>query len=194
MALRGNSTAFGQAAGRRPNVILVMTDDQGYGDLACHGNPHIRTTNLDALHGESLRLTNFHVSPTCSPTRAALLTGCYAQRGGIWHTVMGRSMLRRDAVTMADVFRASGYRTGVFGKWHLGDNYPFRPDDRGFDEVLVHGGGGVGQMPDYWGNDYFDDTYRHNGKWEAFQGYCTNVFFDGAMEFIRQNRDRPFFP
>jgi len=180
-------------SGKQPNVILVITDDQGYGDLRCHGNPVIETPNLDRLHSESVRLTNFHVSPTCSPTRAALMTGHYCDRTGVWHTIMGRSLLRKDEVTMADVFSAGDYRTGIFGKWHLGDNYPFRPQDRGFHEVLVHGGGGVGQGPDYWGNDYFDDTYRHNGKLERFTGYCTDIWFDGALKFIEANNDRPFF-
>ncbi len=181
------------AEGRRPNVILVMTDDQGYGDLGCHGNPVIQTPNLDKLYTQSVRLTDFHVGPTCSPTRAALMTGRYCNRTGVWHTIMGRSLLRRDEVTMGDVFSASGYRTGIYGKWHLGDNYPFRPQDRGFGEVLIHGGGGVGQGPDYWGNDYFDDTYFHNGVPEKFEGYCTDVWFDGAMKFIEANKNRPFF-
>ena len=181
------------AKGKRPNVILVMTDDQGYGDLACQGNPIIKTPHLDELYTQSLRLTNFHVGPTCSPTRAALVTGHYCNRTGVWHTIMGRSLLRKDEVTMGDIFSAGGYRTGIFGKWHLGDNPPFRPQDRGFGEVLVHGGGGVGQGPDYWGNDYFDDTYFHNGQPKKFTGYCTDVWFDGAMEFIEANRDRPFF-
>ncbi|MBN1126593.1 MAG: arylsulfatase [Sedimentisphaerales bacterium] len=179
--------------GTRPNVVLVMTDDQGYGDIAAHGNPHIRTPNLDRLWAESVRLTDFHVDPTCAPTRAALLTGRYSSRTGVWHTIMGRSMLHADEVTMADMFKAGGYATGIFGKWHLGDNYPFRPQDRGFDEVLVHGGGGVTQLPDYWGNDYFDDTYRHNGILQSYTGYCTDVWFDGAMQFIEANKDRPFF-
>jgi arylsulfatase A-like enzyme len=179
--------------GKRPNVILVITDDQGYGDLGCHGNQVIKTPNLDRLHSESIRLTDFHVDPTCSPTRSALMTGHYSTRTGVWHTIMGRSLLGKHEVTMADVFSASGYRTGIFGKWHLGDNYPFRPQDRGYGEVLVHGGGGVGQGPDYWGNDYFDDTYLHNGKWKKFSGYCTDVWFDGAMKFIEANKERPFF-
>ena len=174
-------------------MILVLTDDQGYGDLACHGNPILRTPNIDALYGRSIRLTDFHVSPTCSPTRASLMTGRYCNRTGVWHTVMGRSLLRRDEVTMADVFAASGYRTGIFGKWHLGDNYPFRPQDRGFQEVLVHGGGGVGQTPDRWSNDYFDDTYWHNGTLKKHTGYCTDVWFDAATHFIEDSRDRPFF-
>ena len=178
---------------KRPNVILIMTDDQGYGDLGCHGNDIIATPNLDKLYGQSIRLTDFHVDPTCSPTRSALMTGRYSSRTGVWHTIMGRSLLDRDEVTMADVFSASGYRTGIFGKWHLGDNYPYRPQDRGFEEVLIHGGGGVGQGPDYWGNDYFDDTYFHNGTAKKFEGYCTDVWFDGALKFIEANKNTPFF-
>lgn len=184
---------WGESRSKRPNVILVMTDDQGYGDLGCHGNSVIKTPHLDELYTQSVRLTDFHVGPTCSPTRAGLLTGHYCNRTGVWHTIMGRSLLRKDEVTMGDVFSKSGYRTGIFGKWHLGDNYPFRPQDRGFDEVLIHGGGGVGQGPDYWGNDYFDDTYFRNGRPEKFAGYCTDVWFDGAMKFIEDNRHRPFF-
>ncbi len=179
--------------GKRPNVILVITDDQGYGDLGCHGNPVIQTPNLDELYTQSIRLTDFHVDPTCSPTRSALMTGHYSTRTGVWHTIMGRSLLGKHEVTMADVFSASGYRTGIFGKWHLGDNYPFRPQDRGFGEVLIHGGGGVGQGPDYWGNDYFDDTYQHDGEFKKFSGYCTDVWFDGAMKFFEANKERPFF-
>jgi arylsulfatase A-like enzyme len=179
--------------GKRPNVVLVITDDQGYGDLGCHGNTVIQTPNLDRLHSQSIRLTDFHVDPTCSPTRSALMTGHYSTRTGVWHTIMGRSLLHKDEVTMADVFSAGGYRTGIFGKWHLGDNYPFRPQDRGFEEVLIHRGGGVGQGPDYWGNDYFDDTYFHNVRWKKFSGYCTDVWFDGAMKFIEANKEKPFF-
>jgi arylsulfatase A-like enzyme len=178
---------------RPPNVVLVITDDQGYGDLGCHGNQVIQTPNLDALHAQSVRLADFHVGPTCSPTRASLMTGRYCNRTGVWHTIMGRSLLRADEVTMADVFAAGGYRTSIFGKWHLGDNYPFRPQDHGFQEVQVHGGGGVGQTPDYWGNDYFNDTYFLNGRAERYNGYCTDIWFDGAMRFIEANRHRPFF-
>ena len=177
----------------RLNVVLVMTDDQGYGDLGFHGNEMIQTPHLDQLAQQSARFTNFHVDPTCSETRAALMTGRYASRAGVWHTIMGRSILRSDEKTMADVFAANGYRTGIFGKWHLGDCYPYRPQDRGFGEVLVHGGGGVGQTPDYWGNDYFDDAYFRNGQPEKQAGYCTDVFFRAGMRFIEENQDRPFF-
>ena len=182
-----------QSSVERPNVIIVMTDDQGYGDLSCHGNPDIKTPNLDKLHSQSTRFTNFHVDPTCAPTRAALITGRYSIRTGVWHTIAGRSFLRRDEVTLGDVFKSNGYATGMFGKWHLGDNYPCRPQDRGFDETINHGGGGVGQTPDLWGNDYFDDRYWHNGKPQQYEGYCTDVFFGGALEFIGKNKDKPFF-
>ena len=181
------------AEARRPNVVFVLTDDQGYGELGCHGNPIIQTPNLDKLHSQSVRLTNYHVDPTCSPTRSALMTGRYSSRVGVWHTVMGRSLLRRDEVTLADVFADNGYRTGIFGKWHLGDNYPYRPQDRGFQEVLTLGGGAISNTPDFWGNNYFDDMLRHNGKLEKCKGYCTDVFFNAALQFIETNRDRPFF-
>jgi len=149
---------------QKPNVIFILTDDQGYGDLACHGNPWIKTPNLDKLHSESVRFTNFHVGTTCAPSRSGLMTGKYCNKVGVWHTVNGREILREGETTLAEKMKTAGYKTGIFGKWHLGDNYPFRPQDRGFDEVLIHGGGGVGQQPDYWENDYFDDTYFHNGK------------------------------
>jgi len=185
--------ASAQGRRGRPNVILIITDDQGYGDLRCHGNPIINTPNMDRLHGQSVRLTNYHSDPLCSPTRAALMTGRYSARVGVWCTIRGRSLLRADEVTMANVFAQNGYRTGIFGKWHLGDNYPFRPQDRGFQECVVHGGGGVGQTPDFWGNDYFDDTYWHNGVPQKYTGYCTDVFFAEALKFIEANKDRPFF-
>lgn len=183
----------GSVQARKPNVILVMTDDQGYGDLSCHGNPDFKTPNLDRLHGESVRFTDFHVDPTCAPTRAALVTGRYSLSTGVWHTIAGRSFLHPDEVTMADVLKRGGYTTGLFGKWHLGDNYPCRPHDRGFDTAVYHGGGGVGQTPDLWGNDYFDDRYFRNGKPTQYQGYCTDVFFDEAMAFMKQNKSKPFF-
>ena len=185
--------AVGKEASKKPNVILILTDDQGYGDLSCHGNSVLETPHLDRLYRESVRLTNFHVDPTCSPTRAALMTGRYSTRTGVWHTVMGRHMPRPREIMMPALFANSGYRTAIFGKWHLGDSYPYRPQDRGFHEVLVHGGGGVGQIPDYWGNDYFDDTYFHNGKPRKFTGYCTDVFFRQAIRFITENRNKPFF-
>jgi len=189
------SVSVGRLGGRRPNVVLVMTDDQGYGDLACLGNPIIKTPNIDQLYARSIHLTDFHVNPTCSPTRASLMTGRYCNATGVWHTVMGRSLLRRDEVTLGDCFKTAGYRTGLFGKWHLGDNYPFRPWVRGFDDVLIHGGGAIGNTPDFFGNDYFDDAYSDRGTPEPFRGYCTDIWFDRAMEFMRAcaRKDQPFF-
>lgn len=178
---------------QRPNVVLILTDDQGYGDLGCHGNPFIKTPNLDKLHAQSISFTNFHVATTCAPTRAGLLTGKNCNKVGVWHTIIGRELLRKEEVTMADVFKDAGYITGIFGKWHLGDNYPFRPQDRGFNEVLVLGGGGVTQTPDYWGNDYFDDTYFHNGQLQKYAGYCSDVWFTEASKFITKNKSKPFF-
>ena len=182
-------------AGPRPNVVLVITDDQGYGDLSCHGNPVLKTPHLDKLYSESVRLTDYHVAPTCSPTRAALITGHWTNRTGVWHTIMGRSMLRANEVTIGTILGNGGYHTGMFGKWHLGDNYPYRPEDRGFQEVLRHGGGGVGQTPDFWDNAYFDGAYFHNGKAVPAKGFCTDVFFDYAKRFINKvkDSDKPFF-
>ena len=176
-----------------PNVILLMTDDQGYGDLGCHGNAILRTPNIDRFYGDAVRLTNFHVSPTCSPTRGALLTGRDTNRVGTWHTIMGRSLLYRDEFTLADLAADAGYRTALFGKWHLGENYPFRPQDRGFHESLTFGGGAIGNAQDYWGNDLFDDTYIRNGVPEKVSGYCTDVWFREALRFIAANRGQPFF-
>jgi arylsulfatase A-like enzyme len=178
---------------RPPNVILIMTDDQGYGEVAAHGNPVIKTPHLDRLHASSVRLTDFHVDPTCSPTRSALLTGRYSTRTGVWHTINGRSMMHPEELTLAEVFKASGYATAMIGKWHLGDNYPCRPEDQGFDHTVWHHGGGIGNGPDYWGNDYFDDTYKVNGAWRKFDGYCTDVWFDQAIQYIEQQGEKNFF-
>lgn len=177
----------------KPNVIIVITDDQGYGDLACHGNEVIKTPNVDAFYAQSIRFTNFHVGTTCTPTRGGLLTGRNCNRNGTWHTIGGCSLLHEREVTLADVFVDNGYSTAMYGKWHLGDNYPFRPHDRGFQETFHHNAGGVGQTPDYWGNDYFDDTYYRNGVPEKTDGYCTDVWFDEAEKFIDAKGDNPFF-
>ena len=178
----------------KPNIVIIITDDQGYGDLSCHGNPVLKTPQLDKLYGESVRLKDYHVAPTCSPTRCALLTGHWTNRTGVWHTIMGRSMLRENEITLGQIFKDAGYATGMFGKWHLGDNYPYRPEDRGFTEVMRHGGGGVGQTPDYWDNAYFDGSYWHNGTPEAVKGFCTDVFFDYAKKFIKAQKaaGKPF--
>ena len=183
------------AAANRPNIVLVISDDQGYGDLSCHGNPVLETPNLDALHSDAVRLIDYHVAPTCSPTRASLLTGHWTNRTLVWHTIAGRSILKHEEQTLPEILKAGGYRTAMFGKWHLGDNYPNRPGDRGFDEVFCHGGGGVGQTPDHWDNAYFDGTYTHNGEPEAVTGHCTDVWFDAAESFIKTEAasEKPFF-
>lgn len=179
----------------RPNIILVMTDDQGYGDLGIHDNPIVQTPVLDQLASESHRFTNFHVDPTCSPTRSALMSGQYSLRAGVWHTVMGRHMLSDRHHTLPEILSDAGYNTAMVGKWHLGDNYPFRPQDQGFDHVLIHGGGGVGQAPDYWGNTQFDDTYFLNGETRNYPGFVTDVWFDEAIDYVQKNADgdEPFF-
>ncbi len=176
-----------------PNIIFILTDDQGYGDMGCHGNPWIKTPNTDRLYSQSVRFTNFHVGTTCAPTRAGLMTGKYCNKVGVWHTIKGREILSSEETTLAESLKKVGYRTAIFGKWHLGDNYPYLPQYRGFDEVLIHGGGGVGQQPDYWDNDYFDDTYFHDGQPEKFNGYCTNIWFTEALKFIKKNKTTPFF-
>lgn len=177
----------------RPNVIFIMTDDQGKNDLGCEGNRFIQTPNIDSFYKDAVRLTNYHVSTTSAPSRSSIMTGRHTNRLNMFHTISGRSLLFEDEVLLSQIFAQNGYINGMFGKWHLGDNYPFRPEDRGFHEVVRHGGGGVGQGPDYWNNDYFDDTYWHNGKMEEYKGYCTDVFFDNALDFIEDNKDRPFF-
>ena len=178
---------------QKPNVIVVITDDQGYGDLGCTGNPWMITPNIDAFHDEAIRLTDFHVSPLCTPTRGAIMSGKRPLRNGAWNVCWARSMLNKADLTMADLFRQNGYRTGLFGKWHLGDNYPYRPQDRGFETVIAHKGGGVGTTADFWGNNYFDDTYFHNSTPVAHGGYCTDIWFDEAGRFIRKHADEPFF-
>jgi arylsulfatase A-like enzyme len=120
------------------------------------------------------------------------MTGYYHNSTGVWHTIGGRSLLRKDEYSLANAFSEAGYVTGLFGKWHLGDNYPYRPQDRGFQEVVTHGGGGVGNTPDYWGNNYNDDTYAVNGEWTRFDGYCTDIWFNEALDFIWRHRDQPF--
>jgi arylsulfatase A-like enzyme len=172
----------------KPNVVIVMTDDQGYGEMSVHGNPILKTPHIDHLASESTQFNDFHVSPMCAPTRGQLLTGLDAAKNGCVNVSSGRGLLRKELPTMADIFKENGYATGVFGKWHLGDNYPYRPQDRGFDESIWFPSSHIGSVPDYWGNDYFDDTYIHNGKREKFEGYCTDIFFNQAMEHITKAR------
>lgn len=195
LALALPLAAAPQHRAAKPNVVFILTDDQGYWDLHSQGNPYLRTPQMDRLRDDSVRFTNFHVSPSCAPSRAGLMTGRYPDATGVWHTISGRSLLNLEETTVAQDFHAAGYRTAIFGKWHLGDNYPYRPQDRGFDEVVVIGGGGDSQTPDYFGNDYTDDTYLHNGRYEKYKGFCTDVWFDNAMRFMRECKraGKPFF-
>lgn len=176
-----------------PNVIVILSDDQGYGDLSCHGNPILKTPNLDALHAQSVRFTDFHVAPMCTPTRAQLLTGRDSLPAKATAVAGGLDAMCAGMPTMADIFRAAGYRTGQFGKWHLADNYPYRPEDRGFDETVWFPNACVSSSSDHWDNDYFDDIYTHNGKKQRYHGYCTDVFFGEAQKWIEEGGEAPFF-
>ena len=178
----------------RPNVLIIMTDDQGYPELSVHGNPVLQTPNLDILHGQSIRLSDYHVTPMCTPTRGQLLTGMDAARNGAVNVSSGRALLRPKIPTIANYFSDAGYFTGVFGKWHLGANYPFRPQDRGFEESVWYPSSSIPSVPAYWGNDYFDDVYTHNGKEQRYKGYCTDVFFSEAKRFMLDSvrKKKPF--
>lgn len=197
----GFSASFVAAAEPKapPNIVIIITDDQGYGDLSCHGNPILKTPHLDRLHDEGVRFTDFLVSPTCSPTRSALMTGRHEFRNGVTHTILERERLTLGATTLAQVLKSAGYQTGIFGKWHLGDEPEYQPGRRGFDEVFIHGCGGIGQTypgscGDAPGNTYFNPAILHNGVFERTEGYCTDVFFDQALGWISKSDGRqPFF-
>jgi len=187
----------GSALAAPPNVLVVITDDQGYGDLGAHGNPVLKTPHLDAFTKESVRLKRFHVSPVCSPTRSSLLTGLWNYRTGVVDTFIGRSMMRPGVPTLPEHLTAAGYRTGLFGKWHLGDHYPLRPEDRGFGSTFWLPGGGLAQPSDLpgttAGKEYFDPVLTKNGKETPTKGYCTDVFTDATIDFITANEAKPFF-
>jgi arylsulfatase A-like enzyme len=185
----------GDALAKRPNVIILLTDDQGYGDLSCHGHPVLKTPNFDKLHDQSIRLTDFHVAPMCTPTRGQLLTGCDALRTGASSVCAGRSFVRRGTPMMPEVFAANGYRTALFGKWHLGDNYPNLPEQHGFQQAVYHLGWGITSMADVWQNDYFDGRFRSHGELKQYPGYCTDVWFNLAKDWIRERaaNDERFF-
>lgn len=182
----------------RPNVIIILTDDQGYGDLGITGNPHVKTPVIDKFASESIRFNDFYVSPVCAPTRSSLMTGRYSLRTGVRDTYNGGATMASSEITIAEMLKAAGYKTGNFGKWHLGDNYPSRPNDQGFDESIIHLSGGMGQVGDFttWfqgDSSYFNPVLWHNGKMEKYTGYCTDIFAEQAIQFIEKNRQTPFF-
>lgn len=196
LAATAAAPLLAQSPGRaqRPNVLVILTDDQGYGDFSCLGNPVLKTPAMDKLYSESVRFTDFHVAPMCTPTRGQLLTGQDALRNRATSVTAGRAVVRRGLPTAADIFQSNGYTTGLFGKWHIGDNYPYRPMDRGFQEAKYHLGWGLSSAPEF-DNDYFNGRYRHNGVEKDFQGYCTDFWFDEAMSWMKRQKEaaRPFF-
>ena len=188
------------AAPAKPNIILVMPDDVGYGDYACLGNPVIRTPSVDALKKQSLLFTRFHMSPTCSPTRSALMSGRHEFKNGVTHTILERERMSLKTFTLPQMLKSVGYTSGIFGKWHLGDEEAYRPENRGFDEVYIHGGGGIGQTypgscGDAPGNSNINPALWHNGTWEKSEGYCTDLFFAQAIKWMDAKRTakQPFF-
>ncbi len=194
------SSAAGAAAPAQPNIILVMPDDVGYGDYASLGNPIMRTPSVDAFKKESLLFTRFHLSPTCSPTRSALLSGRHEFKNGVTHTIYERERMTLATFTLPQMLKSVGYTGGIFGKWHLGDEAAYQPDRRGFDEVYIHGGGGIGQIypgscGDAPGNTNINPTLLHNGTFVKTEGYCTDLFFAQAIKWIDAKRtaQQPFF-
>ncbi len=182
----------------QPNVILIITDDQGYGDLGITGNPHVKTPQIDKFAKESICFNEFYVSPVCAPTRSSLMTGRYSLRTGVHDTYNGGAIMATSEITIAEILKSADYKTGIFGKWHLGDNFPSRPTDQGFDESLIHLSGGMGQVGDFttWfqgDSSYFNPILWHNNKMEKYDGYCTDIFAEQAIGFIERNRTSPFF-
>ncbi len=194
------TTTRAHAAGTPPNIIVVMPDDVGYGDYACLGNPIMRTPSVDAFKKQSLLMTQFHVGPTCAPCRAALMSGRHEFKNGVTHTILERERMSLKTYTLPQMLKTVGYTSGIFGKWHLGDEEAYRPESRGFDEVYIHGGGGIGQTypgtcGDAPGNTNINPALFHNGKWEKTTGYCTDLFFAQAIQWMdgKRGAKQPFF-
>jgi len=187
-------------SGTKPNIILLITDDQGYAPVGRHGHPWIQTPNMDRLYDTSTRFDRFLVSPTCSPTRAAIMTGRHPMKNGITHTILERERMTVDATILPQILKSASYTTGIFGKWHLGDEAAHQPNNRGFDETFIHGAGGIGQAyqcscADAPGNKYFDPVIRHNGSFVKTKGYCTDIFYSAGLGWIKsiKDDDAPFF-
>jgi len=169
----------------QPNIVLILTDDQGYGDIGRHGNPVLQTPHMDRLHDESVRLDDFCVSPSCSPSRCALMTGRHEFRSGVTHTIQGRNTMDLKSITLADVLRGAGYATGMFGKWHLGHEGAYRPENRGFDRSLT--------TVEDTQRSHFDPMLLRNGIKEPHTGFRTDILFSEATRFIEDHREGPFF-
>lgn len=176
-----------------PNVLVVLIDNHSYFELSRNDHQIVKTPRIDRLAEEGVSFSNFYAPPFCSPSRTALLTGRYALRAGVHNTIGGVSILNKNEKTIANFLKEAGYKTGVFGKWHLGNTYPYAPKFRGFDEVFIHGGGGMSQLEDYYGNNHMNATYEHNGQYVKSRGYSTDVLFDQGIDFITRNREEPFF-
>jgi arylsulfatase len=199
------SAEAGSLKGSRPNVVLVMTDDQGMGDLSCLGNPILKTPNIDKFYEQSTRFREFHVSPTCAPTRSAIFSGRHEFRNGVTHTIQERELMALSTTTFPKLLAKNGYQTGIFGKWHLGDADEYQPYNRGFTEVFIHGAGGIGQSykgscADFPPNQqkegkYFDNVILHNDTIVQTKGFCTDVFFEAALGWMKKKyeADQPFF-
>jgi len=184
LAMPGTYVAAAEPA--KPNVVIFLADDLAYGDIAYHGNPIVKTPNIDRFANESVELTQFHVSPVCSPTRASLMTGRYNFRTGVADVFGNATKMDPSELTMAEQLRSAGYSTGLFGKWHLGDDEKRNPNAQGFDEALTYHGSTLG-------GGYFNPKLVHNGKPEKHTGYCMDIFTDAAISFIREHKSEPFF-
>ena len=180
-------------AQKRPNILLIMTDDQGVGDIGIHNNDLLKTPNMDAIAKQGAEFKQFIVNFNCSPTRASMLTGRDNYRTGVVGVTETSPLMKSSEVTIAKLLIEAGYSTGIFGKWHLGDSYPMRPSDKGFQETLIHKGGGIGQASDPPGNSYFNPILEHNNVKKVFEGYCDDIFADATLSFIDKNKDKPFF-
>lgn len=180
-------------AQKRPNILLIMTDDQGIGDVGLHNNDILKTPNMDAIANQGAEMRQFIVNFNCSPTRASMLTGRDNYRTGVVGVTETAHLMKSTELTIAKVLLDAGYSTGIFGKWHLGDSYPMRPSDKGFQETLIHKGGGIGQASDPPGNSYFNPILEHNNVKKVFKGYCDDIFADATINFIDKNKDKPFF-
>lgn len=182
--LHGKSTLDGKSAAK-PNVVIILADDQGWGDLSLHENPNLKTPNIDALARDGAEVEHFYVCAVCSPTRAEFLTGRYHNRMGVRSTSTGGERFNADEQTIAEVFRSAGYKTAAFGKWHSGMQYPYHPNARGFDEYY-------GFCSGHWGN-YFSPMLEHNGQLVQGNGFIIDDLTNRAIQFIDDHRDQPFF-